>query len=98
MAMADKTVLAVPGRKAPMPVPRILKRILQIVLAVVLTSAAMLVLMAGNGMLQTKTPADKMIGVWYSFVIRPDILATMVLTAMVTIAVVYWMRDNERGG
>jgi hypothetical protein len=96
MATADKTVLAVPGRKSPILVPRLLKRVVQVALSVGFTSLAMLVLMGGNGMLQTKLTSDKLVALWYAFIMRSDILATMVLTAIVTIAVVYWMRDHER--
>ena len=92
--MADKTVFAVPGRRIPMPRP--VKRTVQIAIAVVLTAAAVFVLMAGNGMLLAKTSIMKTFPQWLAFVTRPDILATMVLTAMVTVAFVYWMRETER--
>lgn len=92
--MADKTVLAIPGRR--IPVPRPVKRSLQVTIAVALTAAAIFVLMAGNGMMQAKTTVLKIIPQWMAFVSRPDILATMVLTAMVTVAFLYWMRETER--
>ncbi len=92
--MADKTVFAVPGRR--IQVARPVKRAMQIAIAVTLTAAAIFILMAGNGMLQAKTSALKMIPQWMAFVTRPDILATMIITAMVTVAVIYWMRDSER--
>ncbi len=92
--MTDKTIFAVPGRRIPMPRP--VKRTAQIAIAVALTSVAVFVLMAGNGMLQAKTSIFKTIPQWLAFVSRPDILATMVLTAMVTVMFVYWMRDTER--
>lgn len=94
MAMAEKTILAVPGRRVS--VPRLMKRVLQIGIAVGLTAAAIFMLMASNGMLQAKAPVMKIIPVWLAFVSRGDILATMILTAAVTVAVVYWMRDAER--
>jgi len=34
---------------------------------------------------------------WLAFINRPDIMATMVLTALVTVMLVYWQRDQERG-
>ncbi len=34
---------------------------------------------------------------WVTFINRTDILATMVLTALVTVLLVYWQRDQERG-
>jgi hypothetical protein len=33
---------------------------------------------------------------WLTFINRTDILATMVLTALVTVAFVYWQRGHER--
>ena len=34
--------------------------------------------------------------VWLSFIGRSDIIGTIVLTALVTIAFMYWQRDRER--
>lgn len=92
--MADKTILAVPGRK--IPVPRPFKRLLQVAIAVGLTAGAIFLLMAGNGMLQAKTTLMKIIPVWFAFMSRTDILATMVLTAIVTVFFIYWQRETER--
>jgi len=33
---------------------------------------------------------------WLAFIKRPDIQATIVLTAIVTVLFVYWQRDRER--
>jgi hypothetical protein len=33
---------------------------------------------------------------WLAFIKRPDILGTMVVTSVVTVLVIYWMRDRER--
>ena len=92
--MADKTILAVPGRK--ISVPRPLKRTIQVAIAVGLTASAIFVLMAGNGLLQAKTTLVKIIPQWLALVGRSDILATMILTAIVTVFFVYWQRDSER--
>lgn len=92
--MSDKTYLAIPGRKVP--VPRPFKRLLQIAIAVALTASAVFVLMAGNGLLQPKGTLAKIIPMWMAFVSRNDILATMILTAMVTVFFVYWQRETER--
>ena len=32
---------------------------------------------------------------WYSFILRPDILGTMVLTALVTMAYVFWKQGGR---
>lgn len=94
--MADKTTLVLPGKK--FSVPRFLKRIVQVTFAVALTALVSFAVIAGNTLLTDKK-AQMLKGVdqWLSFIYRPDILATMVLTAFVTVMLVYWQRDMERG-
>lgn len=94
--MADKTTLVLPGKR--FSVPKFLKRVVQITFAVTLTSLVALAVIAGNTMLtDKKAKLLKGVDQWLSFINRPDILATMVLTAFVTVMVVYWQRDQERG-
>ena len=95
--MVETTLLVVAGKS--LTVPRLLKRILQIASAVVLTAAVFLVVIVGNGFLvgrQTSVQAG--VNAWLAFVKRPDILATMILTAAVTVMFVYWQRKQERRG
>ncbi len=94
--MSDKTTLVMPGKK--MQVPRMMKRSLQVALGVAATAAVALALMVSSGLLQAKGSTVQAWGVWFAFINRPDIQATMVLTSVVTVLVVYWMRDQERGG
>src|SRR5256885_15471525 len=93
--MVETTLLVVSGKK--LTVPRILKRSLQIIIAVALTAAVFLVVIVGNGLLvgrQTSLQAG--INVWVAFIKRPGILATMILTAFVTGLFVYLQRHQER--
>jgi hypothetical protein len=93
--MIETTLLVVAGRT--LTVPRILKRVLQIAGAIALTSATQLVVIAGNGFLigrQTSLQAG--VAAWLAFVRRPDILATMTLTAAVTVMFLSWQRKQER--
>lgn len=93
--MADKTMLSMPGKK--MQVPKPLKRTIQTVAAVALTSMVALAIIAGNAMLLGKKGSSmKGVDIWLSFIYRADILATMILTAFVTVMFVYWQRDQER--
>jgi branched-subunit amino acid transport protein len=92
--MSDKTVLVLPGKK--MQVPRPVKRSLQVASAVGLTALVALVLMLGSGLLQAKGTSVQALNVWLAFINRPDIQATMVLTAAVTVLFVYWQRNTER--
>ncbi len=93
--MVETTILVVAGKG--LSVPRILKRLLQIAIAVGLTAVVFLGVIVGNGLLvgrQTSLQAG--VNVWLAFIKRPDILATMILTALVTVVFVYWQRNQER--
>lgn len=92
--MTDKTVLALPGRK--LSVPRLFKRALQISMAVLLTAAVVLAFVVANSMLLGRGGPLQAIGAWLTFIKRPDIQATVILTAIVTVLFVYWQRDRER--
>jgi hypothetical protein len=93
--MADKTILVVPGKKK-LAVPRPLKRTLQVAAAVGLTAFVVLAIVIGNGFLLPRGKPLQGWDVWLAYIYRTDILATMVLTALVTILFVYWQRDQER--
>jgi hypothetical protein len=92
--MTDKTYLAVPGKKVM--VPRVFKRSLQVAIAVALTAGSALALMLSSGLLQAKGSYLQAFNTWFAFINRPDIQATMVLTALVTVLFVYWQREQER--
>ncbi len=93
--MSEKTILIVPGKK--LSVPRLLKRTLQIFTAVALTAGVALAILIGNGLLVPRGRLLQGWDAWLTFIYRTDILATMVLTALVTVWFVYWQRDHERG-
>jgi branched-subunit amino acid transport protein len=92
--MVDKTILVVPGKK--MSVPRIFKRTLQIIVAVALTAGVVLAILVGNALLVPRGKSVQGWDLWVAFINRTDILATMVLTALVTVAFIYWQRNHER--
>lgn len=94
--MSDKTTLVMPGKK--MQVAKPVKRGLQVAASVALTMAVALALMVSSGFLQAKGTSVQAWYTWLAFINRPDIQATMVLTALVTVLFVYWLRDKERGG
>lgn len=91
----ETTMLVVAGKK--LPVPRFFKRVLQVAIAVALTAGVFFVMIVGNGFLVGRgTSFQAGIKVWLTFIKRPDILTTMVLTAFVTVLFVYWQRNQER--
>ena len=93
--MSEKTILVVPGKK--LTVPRVMKRTLQIAAAVGLTAGVALAILIGSGLLVPRGRLLQGWDTWVTFIFRTDILATMVLTALVTVWFVYWQRDHERG-
>ena len=94
--MADKTTLVLPGNR--FSVPKLFKRAVQVALAVGLTSLVALGVIGGNAMLTDKKGRlFKGVDQWLAFINRLDIMATMVLTALVTVMLVDWQRDQERG-
>lgn len=92
--MSDKTTLVLPGTR--MSVARPIKRTFQATAGVVLTAALIFVLAVGNSLFMSKTTTHQAVQAWMAFIQRPDILATMALTAAVTVLFVYWQRDKER--
>ena len=93
--MVETTMLVVAGKG--LTVPRLLKRLLQIAIAVALTAGVFLIVIVGNGLLVGRqTTLQAGLNLWLAFIKRPDILATMILTALVTVAFVYWQRNQER--
>lgn len=92
--MSDRTQLAI-GRNS-FSVTRLTKRALQMVMSSALTALAAFVILMLNNVLTARSGFTQGFDVWYAFIRRSDILGTIVLTAMVTIAFLYWQRDNER--
>jgi hypothetical protein len=93
--MVETTMLVVAGKK--LPVPRFFKRLLQVAIAVALTASVFFVMIVGNGFVVGRGASFQGgLNVWLTFIKRPDILTTMVLTAFVTVLFVYWQRNQER--
>jgi hypothetical protein len=91
----ETTVLVLAGKK--LTVPRVLKRAIQVAVSVGLTLLVVLVIQVGDGLLAGRTSSlQTATASWLGFVRRPDVLAIMFLTALVTVLFVYWQRDQER--
>lgn len=93
-SLGDRTMIAV-GTSA-FSVPRIIKRLLETAIATGVTALVALVVILVNSMLTARGGASLGIETWLAFVRRPDIIATMALTAFVTISYIAWSRKNER--
>ncbi len=94
--MSDRTMLAF-GRST-YSVPRATKRAFQVVLAVAITAAAILVVLSLNNVLTTQTGWRQGFNTWLNFIRRSDILGTMVLTSIVTVISIYWTPEGNSSG
>ncbi len=93
--MIETTGLVVIGRKVA--VPRLLKRLLQISIAVCLSGAVLFVIIVANGMLAGRQASLQTgVGMWLTFIKKPEIQLTAVITAIVTVLFIYWQRNQER--
>jgi len=86
-AMSDRTMLLF-GRST-YSVPKLTKRAFQVALAVALTALASLIILALNDVLTTHSGWRQGFDLWLAFIRRSDILGTIVLTAVISIASVY---------
>ncbi len=93
--MSDRTQLAI-GRNT-MSVPRLTKRILEALVATGVTAFVALVILLLNNVLTARGGWLNGFEVWMSFIRRPDILGTMVLTALCTVMFLQWQRDSGNG-
>jgi hypothetical protein len=92
--MSDRTQFAIGGRKVPMP--RVVKRSLQIAIAAALTAGVVLAIVLSNSVLMGRGGSLAGLDIWLAFIRRTDIIGTIILTALVTVSFVYWQRDRER--
>ena len=93
--MSDRTQFAV-GHHHKVAMPKVMKKSLQVVIAALLTAGVVLFVMMVNGFLVGRGGSMGGLDVWLSFIGRSDIIGTIILTALVTIAFMYWQRDRER--
>jgi uncharacterized membrane protein len=93
--MADpKTMLVTPGGR--FQVNRFVKRCAQTVGGMAIAAVTIGAVMVLNGLLSGKGSAMQWVHYWLGFIQRPDIIVTMLITAMTTVLFVYWQRDKER--
>ena len=91
----ETTIFAFAGKK--LKIPRLLKRGLQIAVSVGLTLLVVLIIQVGDGLLSGKTNSlQTAMSSWLAYIRRPDMLAIITLTAIVTVMFIYWHRDRER--
>jgi hypothetical protein len=77
-------------------VPKLVKRTLEVLIAAALTSLLALAIVVTNSVLMGRGGFQQGLDLWYSFIRRSDIMGTMLVTAMVTIAYVTWQRSRDK--
>jgi hypothetical protein len=75
--------------------PPLIHRALDVAIAAALTAAVVFVIVAVNSFLMPRGGSG--FKLWYAFITKPDILGTMLLTALVTIGYVMWQQGRRPG-
>jgi hypothetical protein len=68
---------------------------MDVAIAIGLTATVVFVIVVANSFLMSRGGSAQGIKLWYAFIGRPDILGTMVLTALVTMAYVFWQQTRR---
>jgi hypothetical protein len=76
----------------------LMRKGLDVVIAIGLTVAAVFVIVVSNSFLMARGGSWQGLKLWYAFVLRPDILGMMVLTAAVTVAYFTWSQGRRPRG
>ena len=76
--------------------PPAMRKAVEVATAVGLTAAVFFVIVVANAFLMARGSYATGFNIWYSFILRPDILGTMVLTATVTMAYVWFGKGSGR--
>ena len=79
-----------------MKLPPILKRAIDTAIAIALTMGLVLVMVVISNLLVARTNSWAGFKLWYAFMSRPDILGTIILTAVVSMAYVVWQQQGSR--
>jgi H+/gluconate symporter-like permease len=76
--------------------PSIVRSMLDVLIPVALTAAVAFVIVVSSHFLVAHGNGYQGITVWFSFIRRPDIIATIALTAVVTFGYQAWQRGRLR--
>jgi uncharacterized membrane protein YhaH (DUF805 family) len=86
--MSERTMIDVAGKT--LLVPRLAKRALQVLTAMGLTALLTLTIIVANSMLTAKGGSSAGFAMWLNFIQRPEVIGTMLLTALVTVLYLHW--------
>ena len=74
--------------------PPVMRKLVDVATAIGLTAAVVFVIIFTNSFLTARGGSVHGFNTWYAFILRPDILGTMILTALVTIGYVMWQQNG----
>ena len=77
--------------------PPAMRKAVDVLTAIGLTAAVFFIIVVANSFLMARGNYTQGFNLWYAFILRPDILGTMVLTALVTIAYLFWKQSGGPG-
>ncbi len=72
------------------------KKLTDVAIATGLTMAVVFIIVVTNSLLTSRGGYWIGINMWLNLIQRPDILGTMILTALVTTAYAIWQQTNKR--
>ena len=78
-----------------MNLPPPMKRLIDAAIAMGLTMGLVLVMVVISNLLVARTNSWAGFKLWYAFMSRPDILGTIILTALVSMSYVYWQQRGK---
>ena len=78
-----------------MSLPPLAKRMIDAAIAIALTMGLVLVMVVISNLLVARSNSWAGFKLWYAFMSRPDILGTIILTALVSMGYVFW--QGQRG-
>ena len=93
--MSDRTMIDVAGKT--LLIPRLAKRGLQILTAMGLTALLTMGIIVVNSMLTAKGGSASGLSAWLTFIQRPEVIGTMLLTAVVTVFYLQWDKPSSGG-
>ena len=75
--------------------PLLTKRVTDIAIAIGLTLAVVLVIVVANSFLTSRGGYWQGFNLWLGLVQRPDIIGTIILTALVSMAYAFWLQGKR---
>ena len=94
IAMPEQWKMAV--KRTDLKILPLVKRVFVVLIPIALTAGVALTIIVSNSFLLARANAWQGFEVWLGFIRRPDTLATITLTALVTATYVLWRQGRER--